>query len=95
MSGHFGLREAFHRYPSIEVLIEARGYKLSMVPFVLDPLSVVHRPGRRIYGIFLRASRASSCFFVFFEQIKLKTKKQDCMQTYIFLSIDNFVRQLA
>ena len=65
MSGHFGLREAFHRYPSIEVLIEARGYKLSMVPFVLDPLSVVHRPGRRIYGIFLRRLERLVAFLCF------------------------------
>ena len=30
-----GLRGAVHGYPYIEVLIESRGYKLSMAPFIL------------------------------------------------------------
>ena len=38
---------------------------------------------------------ASGCFFEFFDQETTKIKKQDCMQTYLFLSTDNSDRQLA
>ena len=36
MTYHFGLREKFHGYPLIDVLIKARRYRLSMLIFVLD-----------------------------------------------------------
>ena len=35
MRGQFGLRGAFHGYPSIDVLLNARCYTLSMVNFFL------------------------------------------------------------
>ena len=58
MREHFVIREAFHGYPLIEVLIMERGYRLSMVPFVLSSVAV-YSQGSRIVGRVLGASRAS------------------------------------
>ena len=74
MREHFVLREAFHGYPLIEVRIMARGYRLSMVPFVLASVSV-YRQGRHIDGRVVGVSLAPGCFFGLFEQTKLKTQK--------------------
>ena len=79
----FGPRGAFHSYQWIYVLIKSRGYRLSMIPFILA--------SEYCWG---------QCFehLVFFEFLmkqNLETKKQDCMQTYLFLAIDNSGRQLS
>ena len=72
MREHFGLREAFHGYPLIEVFIMEIGYGLLIMPFVLASL---FRRGRRILGRVLGAFRASGCFFGGFEQTEFKTQK--------------------
>ena len=58
------------------------------------PCVVVLSGGGRIVGWVLGAFRSSGCLFVCFEQTKLKTQKQDCMQTYFLLTIDDSIIQL-
>ena len=85
--------EKFHGYLFIEVIIITRSYMLSMVHFFLD--LVPRWWWRRMVGQVLGASRASGCLFVCFEKTKQKLKKQDCIQTYFLLLIENSVRQSA
>ena len=75
MREHFVLREAFHGYPLIEVLIKARGYRLSMVYFALASVSVLYFLGWNIVRWVHRAYRASGFLFVCYEQKKIKTNK--------------------
>ena len=90
MKEHFGLREAFHGYPLIQFLIKARIYRLSMMPLTLCQC-------RCIFGGVVSsgaAFRASGNFWGFQSKQNSKPKKQDCMQTYILLMIDNSVIQI-
>ena len=91
---YFGPKEAFRGYPLIEVIILAIGYRLLVIPFVLSSVSVCCQ-GQRIVWQVLGASRASGWSFGLFSKKTKKTQKQDCMQTYILLTIEDSVRQLA
>ena len=46
-------------------------------------------------GRFLERLEHTAAFSGFLSKQNSKPKKQDCMQTYIFLTIDNSVHQLA
>ena len=78
--------KVFHVFPLIEVLIMARGYSLSMVPFVLA--LVYRRGGGGAY--FWAGSWSVLCIwllFSFFLQTKLKSPKTG-LHADLYFNID-------